>query len=105
MVPGVTVDLESVILMLNSIGFTYMFALIWGVPFDNFDPINNYTITIGCNGSGCPVILTTDNATNTLNVSYATRTTNITIMITAMNSVGTSYPASLDVNSKYVVRR
>jgi len=101
MVSDVTVDLDSVILMSDGI---YMFALIWSVPFNNFDPIKNYTITIGCDGSGCPVTLITDsNATNTLNVSYATRTTNITIMITAMNSVGTSYPTSLDVTSKLAV--
>ena len=99
MVPNVAVDLDTVIMMSNVIDTTFSFTLTWSVPFDNFDPIQNYTITIGCDGSGCPVILTTDNVTTSIDVSYTTIISNVTIMVTANNSLGTSEPAALEVAS------
>ena len=56
-------------------------------------------ITIGCTASGCPVTLTTDNVTTSLDVSYTTIITNVTITVAAINSLGTSDPAMLEVAS------
>ena len=98
--PIPSVDLSIVHRTLDRIDTIFGFTLNWTEPFDNFDPIHNYTIIIGCDGSGCPVTLTADGNATSIDVSYATRTTNITIMITAMNSVGTSHPASLDATGK-----
>jgi len=98
--PIPSVDLSTVHRTSDRIDTIFGFTLSWTEPFDNFDPIHNYTITIGCDVSGCPVTLTTDGNATSIDVSYATRTTNITITMTAMNSVGTSHPASLDITSK-----
>ena len=99
MVPNVAVDLDTVNMMSDGIGTTFSFTLNWGVPFANFDPIQNYMITIGCDGSECPVTLTTDNVTTSLDVSYTTIITNVTITVAAINSLGTSDPAMLEVAS------
>jgi len=97
MIPNIVVDLNTVNVMSDGIDFTFSFTLKWDVPFDNFDPIQYYTITIDCTGSGCPLTLTTDNVTTSLDVSYTTRVTNVTIMVTANNSIGNSNPALLDI--------
>jgi len=96
-VPNVVLDLNTVDVMSDGINSTFTFTLTWGVPFDNFDPIQNYTITIGCTGSGCPLTLTTNIVTTSLDVSYTTRVTNVTIMVTATNSICSSNPALLDI--------
>jgi len=98
-VPNVMVDLNTIVVMSDGIDSTFTFTLSWGVPFDNFDPIQNYTITItGCTVSECPLTLTTDNVTTSLEISYTTRTpTNVTIMVTASNTIDSSVPAVVEV--------
>jgi len=97
-VPNVMLDLNTVDVMSDGINSMFTFILIWGVPFDNFDPIQNYIITIiGCTGSRCPLTMTTDNVTTSLDVSYTTRITNVTTMVTANNSIGSSNPAVVEV--------
>ena len=100
MVSGVTIELDGALVMSDGIISIFDFTLNWGVPFDNFDPIQNYIITIGCTGSECPLTLSNDNVTTTRHVSYTTTMTNVTIMVTASNTVGTSDPAVLEVISK-----
>jgi len=99
MVPNVAIGLDTVNMMSDGIDTTFSFILNWDVPFANFDPIQNYMITIGCDGIECPVTLTTDNITTSINVSYTTTRTNVTIMVAAINSLGTSDPAMLEVAS------
>jgi len=101
MIPNVAVDLDTVIVISNGIDTTFIFALNWGVPFANFDPIQNYMITIGCTGSSCPLILTTDNVTTSIDISYTTTRTNVTLMVTANNIVGTSDPAVVEIAGTY----
>jgi len=96
MVPGVILDLDSVVVMVD----TFNFTLSWGVPFDNFAGIHNYTTTISCTGSSCPVILTNDNVTTTQNIRYTTTMTNVTLMVTASNIVGESEPVVLEITCK-----
>ena len=103
MVPLVTIDLDTVV-MSNGIDSIFNFTLNWGIPFDNFDPIQNYFIMIDCIGSGCPLVLTADSIATSLDVSYTSRMTNVTIMMTASNTIGISDPATLEVASKYVRR-
>ena len=97
--PNAEIDLDNVNVVTNGIESTYNFTLNWVMPFANFDPIQNYTVTIGCDVSGCPLTETTDNVTTSLAISYATRTVNVTIMVTANNNVGASTPAVLEVAS------
>jgi len=96
MVPGVILDLDSVVVMIDTVNF----ILSWGVPFDNFAAIHNYTTTISCTGSSCPVILTNDNVTITQNVRYTTTMTNVSLMLTASNIVGESEPVVLEITCK-----
>ena len=103
MVPNVAVDLETVMVVSDGIDTTVSFILTWSIPFANFDPIQNYMITIGCTGSGCPLVLTTDNITTSINVSYTTTLTNVTIMVTASNTIGTSVPAVVEIAGTYVM--
>ena len=79
------------------------FILNWQIPFDNFDPILNYTITIDCTGSECPVTLATDGSTTSLDVSYTTTMANHSLMITASNTIGTSNSTMLEIVGKCVL--
>ena len=78
----------------------FNFTLTWDVPFINFDPIHNYTITIGCDGNGCPVTLTADGNATSIDVMYNTVEQNVTIMVTASNTVGTSDPTVIEITGR-----
>ena len=68
------------------------FTLNWDEPFDNFDPILNYTIITTCSDASCPLTYVTSSDVTTLDISYDIPITavNYTISITANNTVGTS---------------
>ena len=69
------------------------FTLNWDEPFDNFDPILNYTIITTCSDATvCPVTHVTRSDVTTLDISYdiSIIAVNYTISITANNTVGTS---------------
>lgn len=97
--PIPSIDLNTVHRTSDGIDVTFNFILSWTEPFANFDPIRTYMISIACTGSGCPVNVTTDNVTNSFNVSYTTplAMVNATIMVTANNIVGISEPGVLDI--------
>ena len=101
-VSGVSVMLDSVAatLVLPSI-IDFSFTLTWDASNDNLDPIKNYTITISCDGTGCPVTLTADGNATSIDVMYNTADRNVTVMVTATNSVGTSDPAVLEIVGEY----
>jgi len=92
-------DSVSATLMLPSIYFSFIFT--WNAPNDNFDPIKNYTITIHCDGSKCPVTLIADGNATSIDVTYNTRERNVSVMMTASNSVGTSDPALVEIVGEY----
>jgi len=81
MVPGVTVD--NVI-----IGHNVTITLIWEKPFNNFDPIVNFTVS--CSGDDtCPPNFTTaDNTTRSYTITNLTPMTNYTFSVVATNSIG-----------------
>ena len=68
----------------NSITLT----LSWGEPFNNFDPIVNYTVS--CSGDvTCPPNFTTaDNTTRSYPITNLTPMTNYTFSVVATNSIG-----------------
>ena len=71
MVPGVTID--------GSL------TLSWGEPFNNFDPIVNYTVS--CSGNvTCPPNFTTTARSYT--ITNLTPMTNYTFSVVATNSIG-----------------
>jgi len=93
MVPGVTLSSISAIPQPPAGPTTQVnFTLNWDEPFDNFDPILNYTIITNCSDASCPLTYVTSSDVTTLDVSYDIPITavNYTISITANNTVGTS---------------
>ena len=81
MVPAIRIDIKG---MGNNITFT----LSWREPFNNFDPIVNYTVS--CSGDGtCPRNFTTiDNTTRSYTIANLTPMTNYTFSVVATNSIG-----------------
>ena len=84
MVANVTVDNNTININGNNVTLT----LSWGEPFNNFDPIVNYTVS--CSGDGwCPPNFTiTDNTTRSYTITNLTTMTNYTFSVAAVNSFG-----------------
>ena len=82
MVPDVAVD--RIKINGNNKGLT----LSWGEPFNNFDPIVNYTVS--CSGDiTCPPNFTTnDNTARSYNITNLTPMTTYTFSVVATNSIG-----------------
>ena len=82
MVPDVTLDNNTINMNGNNISIT----LSWGEPFNNLDPIVNYTVS--CSGVGCPPnFTTTDNTTRSYTITNLTTMTNYTFSVVATNSI------------------
>ena len=81
MVPGVTVT-----------GNTYrnnvIFILNWREPFNNLDPIVNYTVSCSGDDTCPPNFTTTDNTTRSYTITNLTPMTNYTFSVVATNSIG-----------------
>ena len=84
MVPDVVVDDGTV----NINGTIVTFTLSWGEPFNNLDPIVNYTVS--CSGDvTCPAnFITTDNTTRSYTITNLTTMTTYTFSVVATNSIG-----------------
>ena len=63
-------------------------TLSWGEPFNNFDPIVNYTVSCSGDVTCPPNFTTTDNTTRSYNVTNLTLMTNYTFSVVATNSIG-----------------
>ena len=83
-VPNVTIDNNTININENNVTFT----LSWGEPFNNLDPIVNYTVS--CSGDIiCPPnFTTTDNTTRSYTITNSTPMTNYTFSVVATNSIG-----------------
>ena len=78
MVPDVN---HTIIINENNVTLT----LSWGEPFNNLDPIVNYTVSC----SGCPQnFTTTNNTTRSYTITNLTLMTNYTFSVVATNSIG-----------------
>ena len=84
MIPDVTVDDNTININGNNVTLT----LSWGEPFNNFDPIVNYTVS--CSGDDtCPPNFTTiDNTTRSYTITNLTPITTYTFSVVATNSIG-----------------
>ena len=83
-VPSVAVDNNTI----NINGSNVTLTLSWGEPFNNFDPIVNYTVS--CSGDvTCPSSsTTTDNTTRSYTITNLTPMTDYTFSVVATNSIG-----------------
>ena len=83
-VPGVRVDDNSIHFNDNSVTLT----LSWGEPFNNFDPIVNYTVSCLDDVTCPPNFTTTDNTTRSYTITNLTTMTTYTFSVVATNSIG-----------------
>ena len=83
-VPDVKVDNSTIKINGNNVTLT----LSWGEPFNNLDPIVNYTVS--CSGDfRCPPNFTTaDNTTRSYIITNLTTTTRYTFSVVATNFIG-----------------
>ena len=84
MVPGVTVDDNTININGNNITLT----LSWGEPFNNLDPIVNYTVSCSGDVTCPPNFTTTDSTTRSYTITNLTTITNYTFSVVATNSIG-----------------
>ena len=94
-VPNATVDDNSI----NINGTNVTLTLSWGEPFNNFDPIMNYTVS--CSGDIlCPQnFITTDNTTRSYTITNLTTMTNYTFSVVATNSIGIGEAAEVNITT------
>ena len=83
-VPNVTVNDSTIGINGNNVTLT----LTWREPFNNYDPIVNYTVS--CSGDGwCPPnFTTTDSTTRSYTITNLTTMTNYTFSVVATNPFG-----------------
>ena len=84
MVPGVAVDDSTINIDGNNVTLT----LSWGEPFNNLDPIVNYTVSCSGDVTCPPNFITTDNTTRSYTITNLTTITNYTFSVVATNSIG-----------------
>ena len=84
MVPDLTVDNNSFSINGNSVTLT----LNWGQPFNNLDPIVNYTVSCSGDVTCPPNFTTTDNTTRSYIITNLTPMTKYTFSVAATNSIG-----------------
>ena len=107
MVPGVAVDNNTI----NINGSIVTLTLSWGVPYNNFDPIVNYTVS--CLGDdACPSSFNTTD--NRIAITDLSPVTNYTFSVVAINSIGsgeagvvmiTTPPSEATVNILFIYIR
>ena len=82
MVPNARIDDSTV----NGSNLTI--TLSWGEPFNNNDPIVNYTVSCSGDVTCPPNFTTTDNTTRSYIITNLTPMTNYTFSVVATNSIG-----------------
>ena len=85
MIPSVTVDDNTI--NINESG-NITLTLSWGEPFNNRDPIMNYTVSCSGDITCPPNFTTTDNTTRSYTITNLTPMTNYTLSVVATNSIG-----------------
>ena len=84
MVPDVTVDGN----IFNINGNNVTLILSWGEPFNNHDPIVNYTVSCSGDDTCPPNFTTTDSTARSYTITNLTTITNYTFSVVATNSIG-----------------
>ena len=84
MVPNVAIDNNTININGNNVTLT----LSWGEPFNNLDPIVNYTVSCSGDVTCPPNFTTTDNTTRSYTITNLTTMTTYTFSVVATNSIG-----------------
>ena len=82
MVPAIAVGIIKIS------GSDIEFTLSWGEPFNNLDPIVNYTVSCSGDVTCPPNFTTTDNTTRSYTITNLTTMTTYTFSVVATNSIG-----------------
>ena len=83
-VPDITIDSNTISVNRTNVTLT----LSWGEPFNNFDPIVNYTVSCSGDVTCPPNFTTTDNTTRSYTITNLTTMTTYTFSVVATNSNG-----------------
>ena len=99
-VPGMVPDLKAVV---KTNGNNVTLTLSWGEPFNNLDPIVNYTVS--CSGDViCPPnFTTTDNTTRNYTITNLTTMTTYTFSVVATNSIGSGEAGVVNVLTSPII--
>ena len=84
MVPDITFEIKIITNNRNNVTLT----LNWREPFNNFDPIVNYTVSCSGDVTCPPNFITTDNTTRSYTITNLTPMTNYAFSVVATNSIG-----------------
>ena len=84
MVPSVRVDDNTININGNNVTLTVS----WGEPFNNLNPIVNYTVSCSGDVTCPPNFTTTDNTTRSYTITNLTPMTDYTFSVVATNSIG-----------------
>ena len=84
MVPKIRFDIKSV----DAKEKTVTLTLSWEEPFNNLDPIMNYTVSCSGDNACPPNFTTTDNTTRSYTITNLNPMTNYTFSVVATNSIG-----------------
>ena len=95
MVPGVAVDANTI----NVNGDNVTLTLSWREPFNNFDPIVNYTVSCAGDIMCPPNFTTTDTITRSYTITNLTPMTDYTFSVVATNSIGSGEAGVVMVNT------
>ena len=87
-VPDVVPNVAIIDSTINSNGNHVTLTLSWGEPFNNFDPIVNYTVSCSGDGTCPPNFTTTDTITRSYTITNLIPMTNYTFSVVAANSIG-----------------
>ena len=95
MIPNVTIPDNTINIDRNNVTLT----LSWGEPFNNLNPIVNYTVS--CSGNDrCPQnFTTTDNTTRNYTITNLIPMTTYTFSIVATNSIGSGKAGVVQVTT------
>ena len=96
MVPGVTIDNSTVYVNGSNVTLT----LSWGEPFNNLDPIVNYTVLYSVDVICPPNFITTNSTTRSFTITNLTPMTNYTFSVVATNSVGSGEAGVVNINTQ-----
>lgn len=87
-ITGVPEMISNVIVDNNTNENNVTFTLSWREPFNNLDPIMNYTVSCSGDVTCPPSFTTTDNTTRSYTITNLTPMTNYTFSVVATNSIG-----------------
>ena len=80
-------------------GYNVTLTLSWGEPFNNLDPIVNYTVSCSSDVTCPPNFTTTDNTTRSYTITNLTPMTNYIFSIVATNSIGSGEASRVVINT------